>query len=62
MVVYDILGREIAQLVDQRLEAGYHQQVWNGRDRAGHEMPAGMYFVVMQATGFRKSIKMVLLK
>ena len=62
MVVYDILGREIVELVDQRLEAGYHQLVWNGRDRAGRELPTGTYIVLMQGAGFRKSIKVVLLK
>ncbi len=30
IVVYDLLGREVARLVEQRLEAGYHQLVWNG--------------------------------
>lgn len=62
IVVYDLLGREVVRLVDQRLEAGYHQLVWNGRDRSGREVPSGMYIVLMVTTEFRKNIKLVLLK
>ena len=62
IVVYDLLGREVVRLVDQRLEAGYHQLVWNGRDRRGREVPTGMYIVLMTTPEFRKSIKLVLLK
>lgn len=62
IVVYDLLGREVVRLVDQRLEAGYHQLVWNGRDRSGRELPTGMYIVLMNTPEFTKSVKMVLLK
>ncbi|UCH61959.1 MAG: T9SS type A sorting domain-containing protein [Fidelibacterota bacterium] len=62
IVVYDLLGREVVRLVDRRLEAGYHQLVWNGRDRSGRELPTGMYIVLMATPEFRKSIKLLLLK
>ena len=62
IVVYDLLGREIVRLVEQRLEAGYHQLVWNGRDRRGREVPTGMYIVLMATPEYRKSIKLVMLK
>ncbi|UCH11039.1 MAG: leucine-rich repeat domain-containing protein [Fidelibacterota bacterium] len=62
LVVYDLLGREVVRLVDQRLEAGYHQLVWNGRDRAGRELPTGMYIVTMMTPEYSRAIKMVLLK
>lgn len=62
LTVYDILGREVVRLVDRRMEAGFHQLVWNGRDRMGRELSTGTYIVLMQAAGFRKSIKVVLLK
>lgn len=62
IVVYDLLGREIVRLVEQRLEPGYHQLVWNGRDRRGRELPTGMYIVLMATPEYRKSIKLLLLK
>ena len=62
IVVYDLLGREVVRLVNQRLEAGYQQLVWNGRDARGRELPTGMYIVLMTTPKFRKSIKLVMLK
>jgi len=62
IVVYDLLGQEVVRLVEQRMEAGYHQLVWNGRDRRGRELPTGMYIVLMMTPEYRKSVKLVLLK
>ena len=62
LAVYDLLGHEVVRLVDRHLEAGYHQQIWNGRDRNGHEVPTGIYFGLVVTPEFRKSIKIVLLK
>ncbi len=58
LVIYDVLGREVARLVDKRLEAGYHSVIWNGRG-----VPTGLYiarlFIPPTAT---KSIKLVMMK
>ncbi len=62
LAVYDLLGREVAWLVDQQMGAGYHHQVWNGRDRNGRELPTGMYIALLVTPEFKKSIKIVLLK
>jgi hypothetical protein len=62
IVVYDLLGREVVRLVDQHLEPGYHQLVWNGRDRRGREIPTGMYIALMVTPEYKNSMKMVLLK
>ena len=61
-MVYILAGWEVARLVDQRLEAGYHQLIWNGRDRSGRGLPTCMYIVLMVTPQYSKSIKMVLLK
>ena len=69
LVVYDLLGREVARLLERTLEAGYHSVVWNGKSAAGAELPSGLYIARLLATpaagtspGFIQSIKMVLLK
>lgn len=62
IIVYDLQGREVVRLLNQHLEPGYHEMVWNGRDRAGRDLPSGMYIVLMSTPKFRTSIKMVLLK
>ena len=62
IVVYDLQGREVLRLADQRLEAGYHQLVWNGLDNAGRPVPSGVYIARLVTPRSSKSIKMVLLK
>jgi hypothetical protein len=60
--IHDALGREIATLVDEKLSAGAHFVIWDGKDRAGRETPSGIYFVRMQAEGFVRTMKAVKVK
>jgi hypothetical protein len=46
LVVYDVLGREVAVLVDGEVEAGRHEAVLDGG-----ALPAGVYVVRMEAGG-----------
>ena len=62
LTVYDILGREVAELVSGYWKAGYHQVIWDGRDLTGRELPSGLYIARLEAQGFSTSIKMLLLK
>ena len=62
LIVYDLAGREIAQLISDNLPAGYHDIVWNGRDKAGRAVPTGIYIARLVTPEYTKSIKMVLLK
>ncbi len=62
ILVYDIMGREIVRLVDDHMEPGYHQVMWNGRDSVGREVPTGVYIARLVTPQYAKSIKMLLLK
>jgi photosystem II stability/assembly factor-like uncharacterized protein len=57
LIVYDLLGREVARLLDGYMEPGYHEVQWDGRDFA-----SGIYITRLATPGYSKSIKMVLLK
>lgn len=67
IVLYDILGREVANLFDGTKPAGYHSVRWNSSDREGNKVMSGMYFCLFNATGesgkqFKQTIKMLLTK
>ena len=62
LLIYDILGREVATLLNGELEPGYHSVMWNGQNKMGQAVGAGMYFYSIQADAFRQTKKMVLLK
>jgi hypothetical protein len=62
LIVYDILGREVARLVDGNLEAAYHTVMWQGRNASGMDVPSGVYIARLITPKYTKSIKMLLLK
>ncbi len=62
LVIYDLLGHEVATLVNDRLNAGYHNVVWNGTDRFGKPVGTGIYFYQITVGNLTSSKKMLLLK
>jgi hypothetical protein len=62
LVVFDIVGRVVTTLVDQKLSAGTHQVTWNGRNQDGRAVASGVYFYHIQADGFSATKKMALVK
>ena len=62
LVVYDLLGREVIELINNQLPASYHSVTWNSRNREGHPLAAGIYFYQIQTAEFNKTKKMVLLQ
>jgi photosystem II stability/assembly factor-like uncharacterized protein len=57
IVVYDVLGREAATLVNEKLKPGTYEVQW---DAANY--PSGVYYYRMQSGDFSVSRRMVLLK
>jgi hypothetical protein len=55
--IYDILGGQVASLVNEDQTAGYHQVTWN----AG-TVPSGVYFYRIDAGTFIATKKMILMK
>jgi len=52
--VYDVLGREVAMLVDEVLAPGTYERELNGST-----LSAGVYWSRLQAGGLSKSRKMI---
>ena len=62
IAIYDILGREVNNLVRGLKEAGYHTINWDSKDRYGNSVAAGVYFYQIRSHDFVKTRKMLLLK
>ena len=55
--VYDLLGNEVATLVNEQQHAGVYRA-----DFTADNLPSGMYFARLTANEFTKVVKMILLK
>ncbi len=62
LMVYDIKGRLIKELVSKQMEAGSHTVLWNGTDRSGHRMASGVYFYQINAGPLHETKRMMLVK
>ncbi|GEM_PF-5266901 len=67
--VYNVLGEEVAVLLNgERLSAGFHRLIWNGRDQHGQQAPTGVYLYSVRINGndgvplFHDTRKMLLVK
>ena len=57
LAVYDVMGRRVAQLLDETRETGVHRVTWNATG-----LPSGTYFYQIKAGAFAQSKHMVLMK
>ncbi len=62
MDIYNVLGKRIRRLVNERLSAGHKLVTWDGRDERGNTVSSGIYFYRMVAGDFADTKKLVLLK
>ena len=62
LTVYDLMGREVTQLVNTTQEAGYRSVQWNATNSFSKPVSAGVYLYQIRAGEFVQTRKMVLLK
>ena len=60
--IFDATGRLVNTLIDENLEAGSYSIKWQGKDRKGHSMPTGVYFIQVESGVEISTQKMVLIK
>ncbi len=62
LLVFNMLGQKVADLIDEEYPAGIHEVKWDGTSFDGKEVSAGVYFYRLEAGDFIDSRKMILLK
>ena len=60
--IYDVQGRQIRQLADERLAGGRNTVAWDGKDEAGRSVVSGVYFWKLKASSGEATQRMVLLR
>jgi len=62
LVVYNVIGRKVATLVNEIRPVGSHSVTWDGADAYGAEVASGIYFYRLTAGDIVRTRKMLLLK
>jgi hypothetical protein len=60
--VFDLVGREVATLVDEEAAPGSYMINWRGVDNKGVPLSSGVYFYKLDSSGQQITKKMILLK
>lgn len=63
--IYDILGRKVRTLLNERREVGKYRVTWNGKNDSGTDLPSGIYFAKIGQWGvdfLSRPVKLVLAK
>ncbi len=62
LTIYDVLGREVTTIVNEKVSAGQYSYRWEGRNATGSFAASGVYFYRLVAGDFVGTKKMLLLK
>jgi len=60
--VFNILGQEVAKLVDEVQPAGAYRILWNSKSGSGTDVASGIYIYQLKAGKFVSSKKMMLIR
>lgn len=60
--VYDVSGRQVNELINAYFEKGVYQMTWNGTDRKGRKLAAGVYFIKVSADNKIINSKVIIVK
>ena len=63
LVIYNIKGQKVKQLVSEQLSAGQHSVIWDGTDENNKAVGSGIYFYQLKAgKNFSQTKRMILIK
>jgi len=60
--IFNLTGQRIKVLLDDYVEAGPQEVLWDGRNNSGNPVASGVYFYRLSAKNFSQTKKMVLIK
>lgn len=62
LVIYNVLGQRVRELINANQPAGYHKILWNGKNAAGQTVATGLYIYRLETPDGALSRKMMLIK
>ena len=62
LVIYNVLGQKVKELLNESRGAGYHTVMWNGKNETGQQVSSGLYIYRVESGKGAVSKKMLLIK
>ncbi|MDZ7362985.1 MAG: T9SS type A sorting domain-containing protein [candidate division KSB1 bacterium] len=62
LVIFDLMGRRVRTLVDQRQQSGRYAITWDGRNEQGEVVTSGVYLYQLHAGNFVQTRRMALVR
>ncbi|MFC1693889.1 FlgD immunoglobulin-like domain containing protein [Candidatus Latescibacterota bacterium] len=62
LVIYNIMGQKVRELVAENMQAGNHSIVWDGKDDIGGAVSSGVYISILKSGKNVASERMLLMK
>ncbi|MCK5051914.1 MAG: T9SS type A sorting domain-containing protein [Candidatus Cloacimonetes bacterium] len=60
--IYNMKGQLVKTLVNEYLDAAFHNVSWNGKDNSSKTVSSGIYFYKMKSSSYTSTKKMILMK
>jgi len=60
--IYNTLGQKVKNLINEDMSPGYHVSVWDGSDKNGNKVSAGVYIYKLEAGEYKAVQKMIMVK
>ena len=62
VVIYDMMGKLIKNLVNEKQSSGQNSIIWNATNNSGNQVSAGLYIYTVKTSNHKQSKKMLLVK
>jgi hypothetical protein len=62
LCIYDLAGRRVRTLLNERLPAGAEARIWDGRDEGGRSVAGGVYFYRLETATEVRTRKLLLVR
>lgn len=60
--IYNLRGQKVKTILNQYLDKGHHQIVWNGKNESNIPVGSGLYLYRMQVQDYAQTRRMILIK
>jgi len=62
LIIFNVLGQKVRTLINGKKEAGYYEEIWDGKNDNGISVSSGLYIIKFKAGDFRSVKKAMFLK